>query len=403
MAQNTQYTDLGVNQGVSAGANLQNVVGQGAYIQGDQAGLGQGLIGGQQGGIGQVLGHHHHGGLEQGLLGQQAGLGQGLIGGNQVGLGQGLIGQGFDQGLLGQGGLNQGLIGGQNYIGQQGFPIQGQQYGLDQGLLGQGVLGQGLIGQNLIGQGLPGQIVGHTQGVPGQGLSSEDYARQSLLAGAGAHFHTNPGLAGTGAGLGGYGQTQPQLITNAGLTQPGLGHSHGLGTAAGLGTATALGTGAVLGGHHLHNNLGTTTGATGAGVAGAGVAGAGGVIGRGTFTFRPIEGKFLKDKDIIGKMDPYCKIKIGRHSGKSSVAKKEGTNPIWDDVITIEKKHNEQFAKLKVKDKDRFTLNDRIGEAKIPLADVLVGNYRQWIPISKKSEVTGEILMEITFLPRETV
>jgi len=139
---------------------------------------------------------------------------------------------------------------------------------------------------------------------------------------------------------------------------------------------------------------------------GAGV-GAGHALGtdyRGTFVFKPLEGKFNKDKDPIGKMDPYVKIKIGWHSGKSSVARSEGTHPTWNDVIPIEKKHHEEFAKLKIKDKDRLTLNDKIGEAKIPLAEVAAkGHVQQWFPVYKKDQITGEILLDITFQPRAVV
>jgi len=152
----------------------------------------------------------------------------------------------------------------------------------------------------------------------------------------------------------------------------------------------------------------TTTkvvGATGAGLVGAGLTGhALGSDYKGTFVFKPLEGKFLKDKDPIGRMDPYVKIKIGWHSGKSSVARSEGTHPTWNDVIPLEKKHHEEFAKLKIKDKDRLTLNDKIGVAKIPLAEIAAkGHVQQWFPVYKKDEITGEILLDITFQPRAVV
>ena len=122
-----------------------------------------------------------------------------------------------------------------------------------------------------------------------------------------------------------------------------------------------------------------------------------------TFVFRPLEGKFLRDKDPAGKMDAYCKFKIGWHSGKSSVAKNEGANPTWSDVISVDRKHSEQFAKLKIKDKDRTTLNDKIGEVKIPLTEVAnQGRVKQWFNVYKKDQLAGEILLDIEFQPRTT-
>ena len=125
-----------------------------------------------------------------------------------------------------------------------------------------------------------------------------------------------------------------------------------------------------------------------------------GATGRGRITFRPIEGKFNEDKDMVGKMDPYCKFKIGWRSGKSSVAKGQGTHANWiGDTISLKVK-NHEYAKLKVKDRDRFALNSTIGTAEIPLADVISqGLVTQWVPISKKGQVTGEVQVEMTFTP----
>ena len=126
-----------------------------------------------------------------------------------------------------------------------------------------------------------------------------------------------------------------------------------------------------------------------------------GNTGVGTITFRPIEGRFVKDKDIVGKMDPYCKFKIGWRSGKSSVAKSEGTHPTWvGDAITLKVK-NQEFAKLKIKDKDRLRLDDRLGSAQIPLAQVIQqGAVSQWIPVSKNGVATGEVHVEMVFTPK---
>jgi len=119
---------------------------------------------------------------------------------------------------------------------------------------------------------------------------------------------------------------------------------------------------------------------------------------RGTITFKPIEGKFIKDKDLVGRMDPYCKFKIGWRSGKSSVAKSEGTHPLWaGDAITLKVK-NQEFAKLKVKDKDTLRPDSRLGTAEIPLAEVVnQGRVSKWIPITKRGTVTGEVLVEMEF------
>ena len=128
-----------------------------------------------------------------------------------------------------------------------------------------------------------------------------------------------------------------------------------------------------------------------------------GGTGMGTITFRPIEGKFMKDKDMIGKMDPYCKFKIGWRSGKSSVAKSQGVNPTWaGDAVTLKVKKHE-FAKLKIKDKDRLRPDDKIGTAEIPLAQIIQqGRMTEWIPVTKRGVVTGEVRVEMEYNPTPT-
>jgi len=122
-------------------------------------------------------------------------------------------------------------------------------------------------------------------------------------------------------------------------------------------------------------------------------------LGFGTVTFRPLEARFNHDKDFLTKMDPYCKFKLGFHRGKSSVAKRQGKNPIWNDVITLKSK-GQEFAKVKCKDRDRLSLNDRLGKAHIPLGSVYAtGKTSQWYPLQKGDKVTGEILVEIEFHP----
>jgi Ca2+-dependent lipid-binding protein len=118
-----------------------------------------------------------------------------------------------------------------------------------------------------------------------------------------------------------------------------------------------------------------------------------------TVTFRPLEAKFVQDKDLIGKMDPYCKFKIGWHSGKSSVAKSQGTHPVWGgEAITIKRKHNEEFVKIKVKDSDTLTLDDRLGDVKLRLDDIAAkGKMTQWFPLEKRGKMTGEILLDIEY------
>jgi len=127
----------------------------------------------------------------------------------------------------------------------------------------------------------------------------------------------------------------------------------------------------------------------------------GNTTAQGQFTFRPLEGRFTKDKDPIGKMDCYIKVKVGWHTAKGAPAQSQGVNPVWTDAITLPRKHNETFAKLVVKDKDRVSKNDRLGAVKINLDEVVQkGRVQNWYPVATRAgEPRGEILVDIEYLP----
>jgi len=118
----------------------------------------------------------------------------------------------------------------------------------------------------------------------------------------------------------------------------------------------------------------------------------------GTVIFRPLEAKLVESTDATQKIEPYVKIRLGWHSGKSSLASHTGENPAWTDNIVLERTHGEEFAKLKVKDKNRTILNDRVGEVKINLEEAAAkGRVTQWYKLEKGGQVTGEILLDVEY------
>jgi len=121
-------------------------------------------------------------------------------------------------------------------------------------------------------------------------------------------------------------------------------------------------------------------------------------VGYGTIIFRPIQAKFNRDEDLIDKLNPYCKFKIGWHSSKSSVAEGQGVNAHWNDVIRLKVK-GQETATVKVKEKER--LGGRLGKGKISLSSVFPGKkITQWVSLHKGEKVTGEILVEIEYIPK---
>jgi len=146
--------------------------------------------------------------------------------------------------------------------------------------------------------------------------------------------------------------------------------------------------------HPLHNELGTTNN--------LGVHHIRSGAASGSITFKPIEGKFMNENgQEFNHKNLYCKIKLGWHTGKTSVAQGEGIHPSWAGEEICLKVIDQEHAKLKVKDKTRHHLDQTLGTATIFLKDILVdGKVSKWIPIMNKDKVTGEVHMEMVFHPQ---
>ncbi|MCL7031785.1 hypothetical protein MKW94_004798 [Papaver nudicaule] len=138
---------------------------------------------------------------------------------------------------------------------------------------------------------------------------------------------------------------------------------------------------------------------------------------RGVLEVLLVDACILKDTDLIGKMDPYVVIKFGDQKRKSTVARRQGKTPVWNEKIkfdimdyagnTSDEHHPPQYKlNLKIMDKDTFSKDDFVGELTICVdhllaqgmvngkADVYPFNYS--IVGSKQSE-NGEIRVGLAF------
>ena len=121
----------------------------------------------------------------------------------------------------------------------------------------------------------------------------------------------------------------------------------------------------------------------------------------GTIIFKPREAKLDTSEENEHKLDPYCKFKVGWHTGKTSVTVDEGKYARWSEVVCVERSREERLAKMKLKDRNFLGFDGVIGEARIDL-EVVVANKKveQWYSIyDKKNKVTGEVYLEIEYCP----
>eukprot|EP00761_Pharyngomonas_kirbyi_P012017 gb/GECH01012044.1/.p1 GENE.gb/GECH01012044.1/~~gb/GECH01012044.1/.p1 ORF type:complete len:355 (+),score=83.10 gb/GECH01012044.1/:1-1065(+) len=115
--------------------------------------------------------------------------------------------------------------------------------------------------------------------------------------------------------------------------------------------------------------------------------------------------KVIKGRGImIGKtlVDPYVKIKLAETSSQVTVATRRAdktSTPEWNDTFSLTSKiydPNRETIIIRVKDYDRFTRNDDVGTAQIPLfmLNLSRGEWRRlWFPLTGNTR--GEILIEV--------
>ena len=118
----------------------------------------------------------------------------------------------------------------------------------------------------------------------------------------------------------------------------------------------------------------------------------------GTLTVKPLSGKLKRDTETFGKMDPYCKVKLGSTTHETKVHSNAGKYPAWNDKLVF-KRSNEEVVNIDVLDKDTFS-SDTIGYVTIPLSKVVENKkVSEWHTLSYKGKMAGEILVEMEFIP----
>lgn len=86
-----------------------------------------------------------------------------------------------------------------------------------------------------------------------------------------------------------------------------------------------------------------------------------------------IEGKLIRDTEIIGKMDPFVKVECQGTAYRTHTIDEGGKLPVWNETfhfyIDTEKVASKDVLKLTCLDEDYIT-NDLVGETDIPLASI---------------------------------
>jgi len=125
------------------------------------------------------------------------------------------------------------------------------------------------------------------------------------------------------------------------------------------------------------------------------------MLQKGTLRLRPLSATLLHNTEHFHKMDPYVIFKLGAEQRKSSVAKRQHLNPVWDEELQMDLTDlSIGVLDIIVKNKELIH-DDLIGTGSVNLNTWLSGNkgnnFSEWIPLYYKDKDAGSLLLEMNF------
>lgn len=119
----------------------------------------------------------------------------------------------------------------------------------------------------------------------------------------------------------------------------------------------------------------------------------------GTLNIVVQSAQFKKDKDLLGKMDPYMVLKIGQNEFRTAVAAGMGKSPVWNQMFTC-CINDEKTMTIEAFDKDARK-DDFIGQATVNLPQLVAEK-----PITTSFNLydsahndVGNVTVQLTFTP----
>ncbi|KAK4491055.1 hypothetical protein RD792_001777, partial [Penstemon davidsonii] len=132
----------------------------------------------------------------------------------------------------------------------------------------------------------------------------------------------------------------------------------------------------------------------------------------GTLEVKLIEAKELRNKDIVGKSDPFAKLFIRplRDKTKTSKTINNQLNPIWNEhyEFVVEDVSTQQLT-IRVYDDEGIQSSKLIGCARLPISELQPGKVKDiWLKLVKDLEIQrdqknrGQVHLELLYCPFST-
>ncbi|CAF4083502.1 unnamed protein product, partial [Adineta steineri] len=102
----------------------------------------------------------------------------------------------------------------------------------------------------------------------------------------------------------------------------------------------------------------------------------------GTLEVTIVEGRHLKDEDIVGKNDAYVELYVDKHYKQRTTTAQNSNDPRWNEKFTFHLQKHDDDLHLHVYDDD-VVGRDSVGSAKIDLKKHVFGKgrYDDWVKL----------------------
>ncbi|XP_049344705.1 elicitor-responsive protein 3-like isoform X2 [Solanum verrucosum] len=119
----------------------------------------------------------------------------------------------------------------------------------------------------------------------------------------------------------------------------------------------------------------------------------------GTLEVFLVNAKGLEDQNWLTSMNPYVILTCRTQEKESGVASGEGTDPEWNETFVFTISSDVEEITLRIMDKDTLSSDDFVGEATIPLHEVLREGEvsERAYNVVKDEDYCGEIKLSLTF------
>lgn len=120
---------------------------------------------------------------------------------------------------------------------------------------------------------------------------------------------------------------------------------------------------------------------------------------KGILIVKVLKGVLTRDTELIGSMAPFCVIKVGNQSYKTTAKKGGGKVPEWFEVFSFFIKLDEE-VKITVMDKELIGKDDLVGYGSfINKKEFINMKYSFWVNLIHKNLPAGKVQIDVEFIP----